>query len=111
MKKIYARRLTSFYEAYNTAYFYGRLPQIKVYYTALPITMYGRTDFSLKTKRAIHVLVNRRLKDWLCTSLITLLHEMIHVSNGALREKDSHGKIFQRERQRLVKAGAFTRLL
>ena len=112
-KTKYSREYTRFYEAYNTLYFNGRLPKIKVRIGRLLDTngnpTYGWTGFSPKNKRAVCIVLNQELKKWRCTHLITLLHEMCHVSLGML--EDDHGKIFLAETRRIIAEGALDDLL
>ncbi len=106
-----SRYLTRFYEAYNTLYFNGKLPKLKVYYGRLKRDVYGETAFNAKNHRAAFITVNQKLhrQGWSCTEHVTLLHEMVHVSIGPT--KDSHGKEFQKQKRRLIVAGAFDDIL
>jgi SprT-like family len=113
--KKYSPMLTKIYELYNTAYFNGRLPKIRVYFGTLPRKTYGHTCFDFDTRRATFITINQRIKtlDWQCTACFTLLHEMCHVSIGLMgkTQKENHGEEFQKEKHRVIALGAVDDLL
>lgn len=108
-----SKELTRFYEVYNSIYFNGTLPKIKVYHRKLKPKTYGWTAFDVKSRRAVYIGVSETLhrQGWQCTELVTLLHEMVHVSMGPVSEKEGHGKEFQKRKRKLIVAGAFDDLL
>ena len=108
-----SKYLTRFYEAYNTLYFNGKLPKLKIGYGRVEPRTYGVTAFDVKTRRAICITISQTLHNqgWQCTELVTLLHEMVHVEMGPVSIKEGHGKEFQRLKRRLIVAGAFDELL
>jgi SprT-like family len=109
LPKTYSPMLSRLYEAYNTAYFNGRLPRLKIYFGELPEKRYGHTAICSPSRRASFITVNKLFKTWECMACVTLLHEMCHVSLGPL--EDDHGDIFQEEKKRIFLLGAFNDIL
>jgi hypothetical protein len=118
------------YNLFNKKYFSDKLPDIYVHYGKTRRGCYGFTAFTTLCKRcekckrlklkyghemkngrlAIHLTVSNLLKKSLGVhqSVITLLHEMMHVSIGG---KYKHGPKFRKEKKRLLRAGAYDRWL
>lgn len=99
--------LQNTYNDFNELFFNSRLPYVRVGF--YPFTgkkkFYGMTITFSKAKYPFYILLNEEFKIWNNTNYTTLLHEMIHVK---LLGKHGHGKKFQKEKVRLLKAGAFT---
>jgi hypothetical protein len=112
MKK-YSTIMSKWYEVNNTLYFNGRLPKLKVYWSSLG-RVYGRTEFDMNTRRAGFIEINARLKryHWFYTAMITLVHEMCHVSIGVQgpggkdNKAANHGDLFETEKKRVIRLGA-----
>lgn len=95
------------YDKYNRKYFGNQLPK------ETKVTWMGRKghvgDFVVLSSGAIVILINpllRKLKTEKY-ALLTLLHEMCHLSLWCQRSRASHGPKFQAEMKRLASLGAF----
>lgn len=123
--------LKCLYNKFNKKYFKNQLPDLYVHYGKLHRNCFGKTRFKilckgkcercykLRTKYidevknnrlAIDIIVSDKLKKSISDhqSVLTLLHEMIHVSIGG---KYQHGPKFRKEMKRLLRAGAYNRWL
>lgn len=108
----YSRELTYFYHEYNNEYFGGRLVNLEVYFRKMPKSLryvrYGYTAIPDKGD-AEYIVINKELIHWYEIARIVLLHEMIHVRYPHI--EPDHGKLFQKEKRRLIIAGAFDNLI
>lgn len=96
------------YDWYNEEYFDHKLPVVHVGFYRLPANVYGLTAKKDGARYVSHILLNVQFKNWDDTLKQILLHEMIHVKHN---NQYGHGKRFQKERRRLILAGAFDALL
>ena len=111
-KLVFSPEMTEHYDFYNKAHFKGRLPPMRIYYGPLKEKTpfkYGVTAFT-RRNRALYIVLNKKLKGLgKEVSCLVLLHEMLHVK---LEGSDSgHGRLFHREKRRLLLAGAFDDLI
>ena len=94
------------YDYYNKKYFNGQLPTVHVgFYKGMED--YAWTIRLHGNKFATFICINQHFEMWSKVVDQNILHEMIHVKvfdNG-------HGKKFQKEKRRLLFAGAFDDLL
>ena len=112
-KLVFSPEMAGRYDFYNETYFKGRLPPMRIYYGPLarektPFS-YGVTAFT-RRNRALYIVLNKKLKGLgKEVSCLVLLHEMLHVK---LEGSDSgHGRLFHKEKRRLLLAGAFDDLI
>jgi hypothetical protein len=104
---------------YNKKYFGGRLPAPgnKVRFADIEglglngtrRNRYRTVDGRTSPCELVGVYISRRFKDTGPVSLTTLLHEMSHVATWD--EKVDHGPRFYKEIRRLMKLGAFDKLV
>jgi hypothetical protein len=97
-----------YYEWVNKTYFRCQLPTVLVGWYKEPSwnkdLIYAVTVTLDGAKFASHILLNPFFKKWTDIIKMNILHEAIHVKmDGRVR----HGKKFQREKRRLILAGAF----
>jgi hypothetical protein len=85
------------YREYNRKYFGNKLPKAHVKFSG--IEGLGVTHVEWK-----EIFISKQLKRWRAIALMTLLHEMVHLS---LPPRFNHGPRFNKEMLRLAKAGAF----
>lgn len=103
------RWLKNQYLAYNRQYFHNTLPLDLVVVFRKPDP--GDWACTLFVGGlATEIWVDPYLRAASQFALIILLHEMGHVSVGN-KEKQYHGPMFRKERQRLIESGAYTTLL
>ena len=100
--------LESHFDFYNEKFFRGSLPKTKVYWYRFPKhRRYGCTAFT-KEGEPWFICINAWLeKAGTAFALSTLLHEQIHVKYS----RAAHGPVFQKEKRRLIRAGAFDDLI
>jgi hypothetical protein len=90
--------LQTYYRLYNKQYFRNKLPRdAKVHFRK--IKWLGEADV-YRGK----ICISKRTKWSKSISLMTLLHEMVHLKRP---RGECHGPGFQKEMLRLAKAGAF----
>lgn len=108
--------LTDQYANLNHKFFFGMLPSCKVGWAT-------RRKFSsmdcdpdqlgvtLENNQGVGILIGDFQARWSALVKMVLLHEMVHVKLSQLPafkgKKQSHGRSFQREMNRLAKRGAF----
>ena len=113
-KMCYSRDYTFLFHELDKKYFGGRLRNIEVYHGQLAPRhkhefRYAVTGISV-CGRPMYIVLNEKLRAiGQDVSEMTLLHEMIHVKYP--KDKDNHGKVFKKERRRLILAGAFDELI
>ncbi len=112
-KLVFSPEMTDHYDFYNKIYFRSRLPPMRIYYGPLakektPFS-YGVTAF-MRGNRALYIVLNNKLKRvGKDVSCLVLLHEMLHVKLEG--SDDGHGRLFHKEKRRLLLAGAFDDLI
>jgi len=108
---VYSRELTFQYHEYNRKYYRGRLPNIEVYFRSMPKSKQDVLGYTATPEigDAEYIVINKKLELWREIAEIVLLHEMIHVRFP--HAEPDHGKIFEKERRRLIVAGAFDDLI
>ena len=112
----YSRGLTFAYHTINRKYFEGRLPNLEVYYEPMRLqknrggmcTTSGYTAIA-KGGRILFIAINDKLRKFEDLAELVLLHECIHVKYPL--DPDDHGPRFQKERRRLIVAGAIDEIL
>jgi len=103
------RWLKNQYLAYNRQYFHNTLP------LDLPVSFKnpGPDNWAVTLFEhgiGIEICISPIVQSTGNLACIFLLHEMAHVAVGN-KERQYHGPLFRKERQRLILAGAFTTLL
>ncbi len=114
-KITYSREMTHLYHHISKKYYGGKLPNIEVYFGPLPApkdqVKYGVTGIGKeKGKYTVeYIVLNQKLKQFgEDFSELILLHETIH---AMFPHELDHGKIFKRERRRLILEGALDEIL
>ena len=116
----FSKHYKRIYGQYNRLYFNKQLPyDIPVLTTSeLPGSWYGKVSYDMHIRRKkdlkghnydIIILLNDKNRH--NEQKLTLLHEMVHLyldQQGHTRVQ--HGKLFQKEMQRLALSGAFAKL-
>lgn len=93
--------LKHWYKHYNKKFWQNRLPDIPVRF-ANTGKNWGQTHF--EGHEPAYIEISREAKKSRAVSLMTLLHEQVHVF---LPDRIIHGPKFEAEMLRLAKAGAF----
>jgi len=95
-------KLQQEYLDYNKKYFNNRLPDdIKV--------KWGRSNIYMGLCFDDHIMINRELMKWHSIWRMTLLHEMCHLASED--ECSQHGRRWKKQMWRLMRLGAFNKLL
>lgn len=95
--------LKRYYRVANRMYFRNALPKdLPIRFANLPPGILGRTR--VYGSAVEHVLISKRLQTLMCPTLMTLLHEMLHVEKPT---RVGHGWRFDKRMLRLAQAGAF----
>ena len=92
------------YDLYNEVYFGRQLPVVKIGFYKMRQDAYGWTIKLAGAKYVSHILLNPTFRLWPGTLEQILIHEMCHVK---LNNVGGHGPKFQKEKRRLILAGAF----
>ena len=99
--------LQRYYHTANELYFDGKLPKkLSVKFSKLRASLLG-TTYTFGTKRnrvPVAVKISERLRYMQNVTVMTLLHEMLHVENPV---NLGHDWRFDRRMKRLAKLGAF----
>jgi predicted metal-dependent hydrolase len=111
----FSRELTYLYHEINERYYRGKLPNLEVYWAPLPAKRkeefkYGITAVGRKNHRAHYIVINEKLRKLGSdVAELVLIHETIHARHP--RKAGDHGKVFEKERRRLILAGAVDHLI
>ena len=104
------RSLKYWYGVFNKKFFDSKLPNILVRFRKVKATNFGETDIERKTYIPVEIRISPELKRQHRHAIITLLHEMCHVSNAIEHKRRCyHGPKFVEEMERIFKRGAYTR--
>jgi predicted SprT family Zn-dependent metalloprotease len=101
------------YEYWNRRFFRGRLPDIPVYWSKTEYSSgrrkskMGSTWLNHETKKPVKITLNPKYRDARAIWQGTLLHEMVHVQQWRVPEKQAHGRKFHKRMKQLAAAGAF----
>jgi hypothetical protein len=95
------------YEYWNRRFFRGRLPDIPVKWDNKSYSKGGSAWFNHETKQPVKITLNPKYRDSRCVWQATLLHEMVHVEQWKLPEKQAHGRKFKKRMRELAASGAF----
>lgn len=99
----------------NARYFRGALPNIPVVWSkdlhkgVRKHTM-GSSWFDPETKLPKRITLNPKYKTAFALWAATLIHEMVHVQQWKVPEKQMHGRKFQKRMKQLAARGAFCEL-
>lgn len=94
------KKLKYWYRRYNKKFWKNRLPEIPVRFAN--IKDLGQTHF--EGHEPVYIQIKREMKFSRALSLMTLLHEQVHVF---LPDRIIHGPKFEAQMLRLARAGAF----
>jgi len=108
------------YWNFNRKYFRGELPDVEIFFSRNCPYLKGKSKNLFERSSAGHtvcwgdgkitIILSSRLRGR--SSSITLLHEMMHVRLFLISSKFAkHGPRFQREKRRLLLAGAYNDLV
>lgn len=90
------------YHEFNRKYFHNKLPKDMVVEFGESKNWLGVTRY--RKTRPLFIQINKRFRFSLTCSMMTLLHEMVHVE---LPYGVNHGPIFHKRMLQLAKTGAF----
>ena len=101
------RDLWRYYDVANAKYFKNKLPKdIPIRFAKLQPHVLGKTYVcNHGIPRAIEI--SEKLKNTSCHTILTMLHEMVHVEHPQWK---GHGRHFDAAMLRLAKQGAFSGL-
>lgn len=104
--------LQYWYKTFNRKYFSKKLPKIPVRFKKVAKNCLGETDIYNKTYEPVEIRIHPKLSKSLGTKqcIMTLLHEMCHVSATMKhKRRTGHGPKFRKEIETLFRKGAYTR--
>lgn len=104
------------YKFWNARYFRGKLPDIPVRWSASSYKgrdryILGSTWLDSSTKLPVKITLNPLYKHAFVVWASTLMHEMVHVEQWDVPEKQAHGRKFQKRIKQLVARGAYKGML